>query len=155
MIRVRERIPGLSARTYLDSAGAGLPPTSVTRAMSEFVADWSKHGEQWDEYLMDVIECRQFFARLVGAKGNEVGVVPSVSVGLAALASSVDFSKRRKVVTSSLNFPTNVVLWQRMRESGLAKEVRVLGHQNGVVPIDSWERAIDDETAVVAVDYVS
>ncbi len=123
--------------------------------MSEFVADWSKHGEQWEEWLMDVLECRRLFARLVGAKGTEVGVVPSLSDGLAALASSVDFSRRRKVITSSLNFPTNVVLWQRMRESGLVKEVRILGHQDGVVPIESWENAIDDDTAVVAVDYVS
>ncbi len=105
--------------------------------------------------MMAVLECRRLFAHLVGAVRDEVGIVPSVSVGLAALASSVDFSRRGKVVTSSLNFPTNVVLWQRMRESGLVKKVEVLKHRNGVMPIESWEKAVDDETGVVAVDYVS
>lgn len=123
--------------------------------MTDFAADWSKHGERWDEWVNDLVECRRLFTTLVGAKGNEAGVVPSVSVGLAALASSVDFSKRGKVIASSLNFHTNVVLWQRMRESGLTKSVKVLPHQDGVVPIEAWEKAINDETAVVAVDYVS
>jgi selenocysteine lyase/cysteine desulfurase len=152
---LKERIPRLSKVTYLDSAGAGLPPTSVTDAMKGFVEDWSKHGEHWDRWLLDVVELRREFGQLIGGSRDEVGVVPSVSVGLAALASSFDFSKRKKVVASSLNFPTNVMLWQRMRESGILSEVQVLGHSGGMVPLESWERAIDDTTAVVSVDYVS
>ncbi len=154
-IRIRDKIPALSTKTYLDSAGAGLPPLSVTEAMKEFVADWSRHGEHWDEWLLDVIELRKGFANLIGAKQGEVGVVPSVSVGLAAVASSLDLSKRKKVVVSNLNFPTNVLLWQRMREAGLLKKVEVLQQRNGIIPIEAWERAIDRETAAVSVDYVS
>lgn len=152
---VRAMIPHLPEATYLDSAGAGLPPLSVTDAMRGFVDDWSKHGEQWDLWLEEVVELRRRFGQLVGGTVAEVGVVPSVSVGLAAVASSLDLRKRKKVVTSSLNFPTNVVLWQRMRESGLLKEVSVMESRGGMVPLERWEREIDDETAAVAVDYVS
>lgn len=155
MLGVRDRIPALAGATYLDNAGAGLPPLSVTKAMNDFVADWAKHGEHWDQWLLDVLECRNLFGRLVGARKDEVGVVPNVSVGLAALASAVDFRKRRRVVTSDLNFPTNVVLWQRMREAGIVKTVELLKNRDGVVPIEDWEKAINDDTAVVAVDYAS
>lgn len=141
--------------TYLDSAGAGLPPLSVTNAMKSLVDDWSRTGEHWEEWLLDVVKCRELFGTLIGAKGREVGVLPSASVALAAMASSIDFSKRRKVVASSLNFPTNIILWQRMRERGILKKVEVLKHRRGVVPIEAYEKAIDDDTALVSVDYVS
>jgi selenocysteine lyase/cysteine desulfurase len=151
----RSMIPSLSDATYLDSAGAGLPPLSVTNAMRSFIDDWSKHGEHWDLWLEEVVELRRRFGQLIGGAGAEVGVVPSVSVGLAAVASALDLRKRRKVVTSSLNFPTNVVLWQRMREAGLLKEVKVMKATGGMVPLGEWEKIIDDNTAAVAVDYVS
>jgi len=154
-LRVRDEIPALERSNYLDSAGAGLPPLSVTDAMLDFVRSWSQEGEQWEEYLLDVLELRRRFAEMIGGKKEEVGVVPSVSVGLAELASSLDLSKRRKVVVSNLNFPTNAILWQRMRESGLLKRVEVLKQLKGMVPLEAWERAIDEETAVVSVDYVS
>lgn len=151
---VRASIPSLSSMTYLDSAGAGLPPLSVTNAMTRFVDDWSKHGEHWEEWLTHVVELRRLYGQLVGGRTEEVGVVPSVSVGLAAVASCLD-PKRKKVVTSELNFPTNVVLWQRMREKGLIKNVELLRQRDGRVPLEAWEKAIDGDTAAVAVDYVS
>ncbi len=152
---VRGKIPALSRCTYLDSAGAGLPPLSVTRAMNDFVNRWSREGERWEEWLEDTVELRRQFANLIGAGEKEVAVVPSASSGLAELASSLDFSRRKKVVVSDLNFPSNVLLWQRMRGAGILKEVEVLRGRDGVVPLEAWEEAIDDRTAAVSVDYVS
>jgi selenocysteine lyase/cysteine desulfurase len=42
-----------------------------------------------------------------------------------------------------------------MRERGILKKVEVLKHRRGVVPIEAYEKAIDDDTALVSVDYVS
>ena len=151
----REQIPALSQVTYLDNAGAGLPPTRVTDAMKKFLEDWSAKGEHWDAWMEDVVETRRLFGSLVGAKREEIGVLPSVSVAISSVASALDLSKRKKVVTSSLNFPTNVMMWQRMRESGILGEVSVLRPKGGMVPLEAYEKAIDDNTAVVAVDYVS
>ena len=123
--------------------------------MREFVERWSREGERFEEWLDDILKLRERFAELIGARDNEVGVVPSASIGLVELASSLDLSKRKKVVVSDLNFPSNVLLWLRMRESGLLKKVVVLRGRNGIVPLDAWERAIDEETVAVAVDYVS
>ena len=116
--------------------------------------EWSREGERWEDWLADIVKLRKLFAKLIGARDNEVGVVPSASLGLVELASSLDLSKK-KVVVSDLNFPSNILLWQRMRESGLLKKVVVLRGRNGIVPLEAWERAIDEETAAVAVDYVS
>lgn len=151
---LRREIPALKEFIYLDNAGAGLPPISVTEAMHTMLDEWSRFGERWDSWIMHVVEVRRLFAKLIGAKESEIAIVPSVSSGLSELGSCLRF-KKNKVVTSSLNFPTNVIIWQRMKEFGLIKEVIVLEDQNGQVPFERWERAIDEETAVVAVDYVS
>jgi cysteine desulfurase / selenocysteine lyase len=152
--KFRQQIPALSGMTYLDNAGAGLPPRSVTDGMKELIDDWSRTGEHWDEWLLDVVEARRLFAKLVGGATNSIGVIPSVSVGLAAVGSSVKMSKK-KLVTSNLNFPTNVIMWQRMKEAGLVGSVTLLEHTGGLVPLEAYEQAIDDQTALVAVDYVS
>jgi cysteine desulfurase/selenocysteine lyase len=147
--------PALKNRTYLDNAGAGLPSARVSKAIRDLTSDWELNGEKWEEWLLDVVQLRKEFARLVGGEKEEIAVVPSVSVGLSSLASSLKFVKRKKVVVSELNFPTNVVLWQRMRESKLVKEVVLLRQKEGVTPIESFEREVDDETALIAIDYVS
>lgn len=150
----RESFPVLSEKVYLDSAGAGIPPLSVTEAMLEFIKEWSKEGEKWEEWLRELIEVRSRFASLIDVDPKEVAVVPSVSVGLASFASSLDLTNK-KVVTSELNFPTNILLWQRMREKGLVRKVEVLRAKDGMIPRSSWKYSVDKETALVAVDYVS
>jgi selenocysteine lyase/cysteine desulfurase len=151
----RSQVPALSKVTYLDNAGAGLPPTRVTDAMKRFLDDWSSTGEHWDAWMEDVVEARRLFGTLIGARREEVGLLPSVSVAVSSVASSLRLTERKKVVTSALNFPTNVMMWQRMRESGILREVSVLQPSGGAVPIEAYAKAIDDKTAVVAVDYVS
>ncbi|MEM0286676.1 MAG: aminotransferase class V-fold PLP-dependent enzyme [Nitrososphaerota archaeon] len=151
---VKNDFSALKNVNYLDSAGAGLPPLRVLEAMNKLTEDWGLNGEKWEEWLMNVVELRSEFGGLINASRDEIGVVPSVSVGLAALASSFSF-KDKKVVVSELNFPTNVILWQRMKESGLIKKVEVLKQKDGIIPVESYRKAIDENTALVSIDYVS
>jgi selenocysteine lyase/cysteine desulfurase len=123
--------------------------------MKEMIERWSLEGEDYPSWLADVVEFRALNAALFGVKANEIGVVANASAGLAALAESIGFEKRKKVVTSGLNFPSNVVLWHRMKETGLLDEVELVEPEGGRMPLERWERAVDEDTAVVAVDYVS
>ena len=152
---VRAQTPALATRTYLDSAATGLPPLAVTEPMKEMIEKSSREGEDYPSWLADVVEFRARNAALFGVRPNEIGVVANASAGLAALAESISFEKRRKVVTSGLNFPSNVVLWHRMKETGLIDEVELVEPEGGIMPFGRWEEAVDDDTAVVAVDYVS
>jgi len=152
---VRAQTPALAMRTYLDSAATGLPPLAVTEPMKEMIERWSREGEDYPSWLADVVEFRARNAALFGVRPNEIGIVANASAGLAALAESISFEKRKKVVTSGLNFPSNVVLWQRMKETGLLDEVELVEPEGGRMPFERWEEAVDEDTAIVAVDYVS
>jgi len=152
---VREQIPLLSQTLYLDNAGAGPPPISVDAAMRAFLDDWRDHGERWEIWLQDIVQARDLFAQLIHAQRDEVACIPNVSSGLGGIASSMQFGHESNVVVSELNFPTNIYLWHTLKARGLLDEVRVLKPQDGQVSLTAYEKAIDDKTAAVSVDYVS
>ena len=154
----KDDFPMLAGLTYLNSSLSGPPSLRVTRAMTERIESWSKHGQAWNQSIDDIIAVRKDFANLVKAAGpDEIALVPSVSAGLIALASSLDLplGNKKDAVVSALNFPANRVVWQRMAETGLLKTVKLIQAKNGIVPLETYEQAVSDDTAVVAVDYVS
>jgi len=91
-----------------------------------------------------------------GATLDEVGSVPNVTSALTGLASSLHYKPGGNVVISELNFPTNIYLWHLQKKHGRVKDVRLLHRDhNGTIPLEQWEKAIDDDTSIVSVDYVS
>jgi cysteine desulfurase/selenocysteine lyase len=152
---VRTQIPLLARTIYLDNAGAGPPTTSVCESMRSFLDEWSGYGERWDAWLLEIVKARGLFARLIGAKTEEVACIPNVTSGLAAVASALTTEPGQNVVVSELNFPTNIYIWHSMRQRGLISEIRVLKAKNGQIPLSDFEKAIDDRTTAVSVDYVS
>src|SRR5256885_1842107 len=153
---VRKELPVPSRRAYLDNAGTVPPSINVLNAIHEYLTDWPDYGENWEEWLPMIIESRRLFGKMIGASLEEVASVPNVSSALTALASSVKYKPGGNIVISELNFPTNIYLWHLQKKHGRANDVRLLRKdQSGIVPLDEWEKAIDDDTSIVSVDYVS
>ncbi len=153
---VRKQIPVTSRRAYFDNAGTGPPPIHVLNALNEFLTDWREYGENWEEWLPMIIDARRLFGKMVGATLEEVASVPNVTSGLMALASSMKYKPGGNIVISDLNFPTNIYLWHLQKKHGRAGEVRLLQrNSDGIIPLEDWEKAIDDNTTVISVDYVS
>ncbi len=153
---VRKEIPVTSRRAYFDNAGTGPPPIAVINALNQFLMEWREYGENWEEWLPMIIDSRRLFGKLIGAGLDEVACLPSVTAGLTAIASSIKYKPNGNIVASDLNFPTNIYIWHLQKRHGRANEVRLL-HRNpdGIIPLDQWEKAIDDKTTLVSVDYVS
>jgi cysteine desulfurase/selenocysteine lyase len=76
---IREQLPLIAKRVYLDNAGAGPPPRSVIESMQSFLDEWSSYGERWDTWLLEIVKARELFAKLIGAGREEVACVPNVS----------------------------------------------------------------------------
>lgn len=152
---MRRQIPLLARSVYLDNAGAGPPSIAVYEAMRSFLDEWRDYGEKWEAWLLEIVRARKEFGRLIGASVDDVACVPNVTSGLAAVASALRLKPGQNVVVSELNFPTNVYMWHSLKEKGLISEVRVLKAENGQIPLSSFEKAIDDKTAAVSIDYVS
>jgi kynureninase len=154
--RWRAEFPVLERRTYLISASLG-PLSRRSRALAEEHLDlWERLGpeELWFEHgLPRLKECREQFARLIGADPDEIAVVPSVSAALSSLATCLDFHSRPKVVLTAMDFPTNHYVWLAQERAGAKLEV--VPSPDGVrVEEDDVAESIDEQTAIVNVNRV-
>ncbi|HEX2049654.1 MAG TPA: aminotransferase class V-fold PLP-dependent enzyme [Actinomycetota bacterium] len=152
----RREFPVVEQRTYLISASLG--PLSVrSRTLAEEHLDlWGRLGpeELWFEHGFPRLQqCRERFARLIGADDDEVAIVPSVSVGLSNLATCLDLDARPKVVLGAMDFPTNHYVWRAQERRGA--KLDVVPSPDGVrIDEDDFVARIDEQTAAVNVNRV-
>ncbi len=151
----RSEFPIFDSAIYLNSCSLGALSRRARAALAEFLDLWDRRGASawYDVWLSAADELRSAFAQLIGAEPAEVALAPSISAGLSAVLSAVEFGRRRKVITTELDFPTLVYAFLARRAVGV--ETVVLPSADGIsVPVEAFEDAIDDRTAVVATSHV-
>ncbi|HET7234391.1 MAG TPA: aminotransferase class V-fold PLP-dependent enzyme [Longimicrobium sp.] len=149
----RREFPILQTRTYLNSCSLGALSTRSMGYLGEYQALWNTMGASaWYELWMGRIgNVLDNVASLWHAKRNEVALSPSVSAAVAAVASSIDYTKRNKVVVADLDFPTLVYQW--LARPGI-EVVRVPSDDGVGVDPARWAEYVDERTAVVATSHV-
>jgi selenocysteine lyase/cysteine desulfurase len=141
----RSRFPIFERLTYVNSCSQGALSDAVRQAYADYLTGWDERGAPWDYWVERTEAARSSFAGLVNADRDDVAVATSLSAGVSALASAIDFTERPKVVISDYEFPTIGQIWH-------AQELR--GAEVHVVPPDRVDEAIDERTAVVSVTAV-
>ena len=151
--RCRHRFPIFERLVYVNSCSQGALSDSVRAAYEAYLHDWDEHGAPW-EYWVDRAEAaRAAFARLIGAEPDEVAVTTSESPGVSALASALRFDGGRpKVVVSDFEFPTVGQIWHAQETRGA--EVRHVAETGGEIPLEAFDAAIDERTAIVSITAV-
>jgi selenocysteine lyase/cysteine desulfurase len=150
----RARFPVLQRKVYLNSCSYGALPIEAMRAFEHYVAERNEKGADWEDWVRTSEALRSSLATLLGAKADEIALTTSASAGLSALASALHFEgPRRKIIVTDLDFPTNCHVWYAQELRG-AQVVR-LPARNGVVPLEAFADAIDDETLLVATSHIS
>src|SRR3990172_5442714 len=85
---------------------------------------------------------RRSQAGLINADANEVADCTSVSAGVSALASALDFGgARNKVVVSDFEFPTIAQIWHAQEARGA--RVAHVPPAGNVIPPERFAAAID------------
>lgn len=152
---IREQIPVTTRTVYLNNAASGPLLKPAAAAMQRAIDEQSYLGSNWGVWTPFRKVIAEKFANLVGASVEEVGYAPNVTTALWALSSALPLGKEKNVVLNDLEFPTNVYPWLSWKEMGRIGEVRMLRNQRGVLTIEQFEEAIDKNTAVVPLTYVS
>jgi selenocysteine lyase/cysteine desulfurase len=151
----RAEFPGLEQSTYLNTVSLGQLSRRSRAAVNRFLDLWTELGASaWYRYwLKELDQTRREFARLIGAAPEEVAVMPNISSALGAISSSLDFSKRNRVVCCELDFPTLTYHWLAKRDQGV--ETRILPAQGGLqVPPEAFAAATDSTTVLIATSRV-
>ena len=153
----RDEFPVLKRKAYLISASLGPVSRRSQAYLQEYIDAWATKGAPDHVWVEDIFprmaNVKRTFGALVGADPDELAITVNVSLALSAIFSCVDFSKRRKVVLSELDFPTNGHVALAYKRRGA--EVVFLPSPDGLtVPVEAYRDAIDDHTAVVLINRV-
>jgi kynureninase len=157
--RRRSEFPSLDRRIHLLSHSLGPMPRGARDAMNLYLRRWEDYGSEnaWKAEWWDLSSrIGEHLARLLGAAPGSVQVQPNASVALSAVASCFDFAsgRRRKIVTTALEFPTTEYVWREQERAGA--RVEVVASDDGVtIPIHRLLEAIDEETALVVASHAS
>jgi selenocysteine lyase/cysteine desulfurase len=153
--RIRHRFPIFERLVYINSCSQGALSDSVRQAYADYLRDWDERGSPWEYWVEQTEQARTSFAGLVNAAPDEVAVTSSLSAGVSAVATGLRYAGRRsKVVLSDYEFPTVGQIFHAQESRG-ARVVHVPPAADGTIPIEGFERAIDDETLIVGLTHVS
>lgn len=152
--RIRHRFPIFERLVYVNSCSQGALSDSVREAYERYMTDWDERGAPWSLWVEQAEAARASFAGLVNADLDEVAVTTSVSAGVSALVSGLRFDgERRRIVISDFEFPT-IGQIEHAQELRGAEVVHVRAADDGTIPLEHFERAIDERTALVAITHV-
>jgi selenocysteine lyase/cysteine desulfurase len=152
--RIRHRFPILERLVYVNSCSQGALSDSVRQAYEAYLHDWDEHGAPWEYWVERTDAARDAFAGLVNGDPDEIAVTTSISAGVSALATGLRYARRSKIVVTDLEFPTIGQIWHAQAARG-ARVEHVAPAEDGTVPLERFERAIDEDTALVSITHVS
>ena len=148
----RARFPICDRLVYVNSCSQGALSDAVRAAYLDYLDGWDDRGAPWDYWVERSEAARGSFARLVNARPDDVAVTTSVSAGVSALASAIDFTARPRVVISDFEFPTIGQIWHAQQARGA--EVTIVRADGPEIPVERFEAAIDERTSVVSITAV-
>ena len=157
--RRREEFPTLASGIHLLSHSLGPVPRVTRESMLAYFDAWQGHTSEdawatsWWEMSAQVGDR---VAKILGGAPGSVQIQPNASIALSSVVSCFDFTstKRNKIVTSALDFPSMQYIWDAQRKVGA--RVEIVPSDDGVtVPLERLIEAIDDETCLVALSHVS
>ena len=151
----RAEFPIFRRSVYLNSCSLGALSTRSRARVAEYLDLWDTRGASaWYEiWWAALAELRARYARWIGAAEGSIALHPNISTALTAVAESVDYRRRPRVVVTSLDFPTLAYQWLARAGDGI--EVVVVESPDGItVPVEAIARAVDGRTALVATSHV-
>jgi selenocysteine lyase/cysteine desulfurase len=154
----RAEFPTLERCTFLNTCSLGALSRRGRAAVGAFLDLWEEHGASawYRTWMGEIAALRADFAALVGAPAGSTAIAPSIGAALGVIASSPQLygapqSPRSRIITTALDFPTIAHQWLVRPDV----EVVILPSDDGIgVPLERYEAAIDERTALVATSHV-
>lgn len=135
---------GTDTEGYLDTGTYGLPPRSTVAALERAIVGW-RTRESWRQWEQDGEACRALFAGLVGARAEDVALLPALSAAAGLIAASLPARSGDNVVLVEDDFTSTLLPWRGLEARGIELRLR---------PFEGLLDGVDDRTALIAVSLV-
>ncbi|MGE5246899.1 MAG: aminotransferase class V-fold PLP-dependent enzyme, partial [Verrucomicrobiota bacterium] len=138
---------------YFNHAGVSPLPACAAeagiRALQRSRDEGAYQLRKWEELAF---ETRERFARIVGATPEEIAFVKNTSEGLSFVAAGFPWKEGDNLVTSNVEYPSNIYPWMRLRTRNV--EVRMVAAREGRVRKEDLFAACDGKTRLIALSSV-
>ncbi|MBE0569089.1 MAG: aminotransferase class V-fold PLP-dependent enzyme [Deltaproteobacteria bacterium] len=104
---------------------------------------------KWEELAH---ETRGRFAKIIGASTEEIAIVKNTSEGLSFVAAGFPWKEGDNLVTSNVEYPSNIYPWMRLRARSV--ELRMVAAREGRVRKEDLFAACDGKTRMIALSSV-
>jgi kynureninase len=152
----RQEFPILETCTYLVSHSLGAMPKRTASALHEFAGAWSTRGVRaWHEGWWEMGRTTgDLLAPVLGVEPGTISMHQNVSVAMGIIGSCFQYEgRRRKIVMTDLEFPTNMYLFEGFRRYGA--EIEYVPSGNSMkTDLDRLLEAIDESTVLVPLSLV-
>lgn len=127
----RSLFPALADRVFLNHGAISPPSVAVQDALAAVVGDYARRGTWAHAPWKDQRDrLRGLLAGFLGAKAEDVALVPSTTLGVISIALCFPWRAGDRVVVFEGEFPTNVTPWQRA--------AALFGLQVVPLPLSDW-----------------
>lgn len=152
----RSEFPILETCTYLVSHSLGAMPRAAVDSLQAFADAWMTRGVRaWSEGWWEMGRTvGDLLAPIVGAPPGAISMHQNASVAQAIVGSCFRYDgPRRRIVLTSLEFPTNIYVFEGFRRYGA--EVVVVPGEDGIrTNLERLLDAIDERTILVPLSLV-
>jgi selenocysteine lyase/cysteine desulfurase len=145
--------PVVADYLYFNHAGVSpLPARSADaaiRALQRSRDEGAWQLRKWEELTFST---RERFAAIVGGTPDEIAFVKNTSEGLSFVAAGFPWREGDNMVTSNVEYPSNIYPWLRLRTRNV--EVRMVAAKDGRVHKEDLFAACDGKTRLIALSSV-
>ncbi len=146
---------------YLDGNSLGRLPKKTLELCTNLIQNqWGKRLiRSWNEHWMELPnKVSAKIAQIVGARPDEIFVGDSTSINFYKLAfATLNFQNNRtKIVTDSLNFPTDIYVLQGLIEQQFKNHsLTIIKSDDGMsISEEAIEQTLDENTALLTLSHV-
>jgi kynureninase len=155
----RDEFEVVRRKAYLISASLGPVGDRSREYLDDYIRAWATKGAPdhvwFDDIFPAMARLKRSFAELCGCGADEVALTTNVSIALSTVASALDLSgERNRIVLSELDFPTDGQVWQAWAAKTGAELVWLRSADRMTIPLERYDDAIDERTALVMVNRV-
>jgi len=152
----RGEFPIVETCTYLVSHSLGAMPKRAAGYLQQYTDEWSTRGVRaWHEGWWEIGRTvGDLLAPILGVRTGTISMHQNVTVAMGVIGSCFAFDgRRRKIVMTDLEFPSNMYLFEGFRRYGA--EIVYVPSDDTIRPnLQRLLDAIDEETLLVPLSLV-
>jgi cysteine desulfurase/selenocysteine lyase len=156
-MKLKDEFPLTKDKIYFNTAAIGAMPASTIQTVEDYTQDLLKvmrgegdvmaGPETWKERRLN---SKNLLAEVIGAKPEEIAYAPNCTTGINTAFNMIPIKKGQNIVSTDLEFPMGFVVVNAQKRRGA--KTRFLKGSKGIVTTEQFEKAIDDDTAIVYID---